>query len=391
MKLPNLPKLPMSGAIDADGHILEPPDLWERYLEPKYRDRAVRIKKDPDGLEYLEIDGAPSKMSRRGMPSSLGIMDANGGFDIERDPTGSGYVDNASFGSMDPTERVARLDLENVERVFLYPTLGLLWEAECEDLELAVAYARAYNRWIVNFCENSGGRLLPIAHIPFGIPSLAEAELRRAAADGCVGFYCAPFIWSRKAHGHPDHHAIFAVAEELGLPFGIHPSFEPHWASSTRFGRMTGQGTAFYQNVTQGNVLREAFTSMFQYGVFERFPELRVIVLEVGAGWVGAWLERMDAAFASPLGKEVPLKDKPSKYFTRQCWISADPDERAVAGVIPFVGEDKFFWASDFPHADHPPDYLPNLQELLSLLPSSARPKLLRENVIECYGLGPLG
>ena len=70
--------------------------------------------------------------------------------------------------------------------------------------------------------------------------------------------------------------------------------------------------------------------------------------------------------------------------------FNAQRDERAVAGVIPFVGEDRFFWASDFPHADHPPDYLPNLQELVALLPESARAKLLSENVANCYGLGPL-
>ena len=116
-------------------------------------------------------------------------------------------------------------------------------------------------------------------------------------------------------------------------------------------------------------------------------PELKVIVLEIGAGWIGYWLERMDAAYDSPIGKSVPLKDKPSEYFRRQCYISGDPDERAVAGVIPFVGEDRFFWASDFPHSDHPPDYIPNLTKLVSLLPESARDRLLGRNVLECYGL----
>ena len=52
----------------------------------------------------------------------------------------------------------------------------------------------------------------------------------------------------------------------------------------------------------------------------------------------------MDAAYDSPLGRSVPLKDKPSDYFRRQCWISGDPDERSLAGVIPYVGEDRFFW-----------------------------------------------
>jgi len=200
----DLPRIPYPGVVDADGHILEPPDLWERYLEPKYRDRAVRIRKDDRGLEYLEINGHPSKMVRNGAPATLGVMDQLAGIEYKREPTGWGYVDNASFGSMEPKERLQRLDIENIERVFLYPTLGLLWETECEDLELSVAYARAYNRWIVDFCSESNGRLLPIAHIPLALPELAEQELRRTARDGAKGFFVPPFIWSRKAHGHPD-------------------------------------------------------------------------------------------------------------------------------------------------------------------------------------------
>ena len=121
--------------------------------------------------------------------------------------------------------------------------------------------------------------------------------------------------------------------------------------------------------------------------IFDKFPKLKVIVLEVGAGWIGYWLERMDAVFDSPLGKSVPLMDKPSEYFRRQCWISGDPDERSLAGVIPYVGEDRFFWASDFPHADHPPDYIPNLIQLTSLLSESARAGILGKNVLDCYGL----
>ena len=149
--------------------------------------------------------------------------------------------------------------------------------------------------------------------------------------------------------------------------------------------RMTGRDTAFYQNVILGDAIRAGFTSLFQYGVFDLFPELRVVILEIGAGWIGYWIERMDAVYESPHGKSVPLRHKPSEYFRQQCWISGDPDERSVAGVIPVVGEDRFFWASDFPHADHPPNYIPNLIELVNRLPESARPKLLGQNVLNCY------
>ncbi|TMB50657.1 MAG: amidohydrolase, partial [Deltaproteobacteria bacterium] len=124
-------------------------------------------------------------------------------------------------------------------------------------------------------------------------------------------------------------------------------------------------------------------------GVFEKFPRLKLVVLESGAGWIGHWLERMDAVYASPLGRGVPLKEKPSFYFRRQCWISCDPDERSLVGVIPLVGERRFFWASDFPHPDHPPEYVKELAELVELLPPSARWPLLSDNVREAYGLPP--
>ena len=69
-----LPRLPFPGAVDGDGHVLEPPDLFERYLEPRYRDRAIRIRKDDRGLEYLEIDGRPSTVVRGGMPAATTLI-----------------------------------------------------------------------------------------------------------------------------------------------------------------------------------------------------------------------------------------------------------------------------------------------------------------------------
>jgi predicted TIM-barrel fold metal-dependent hydrolase len=386
-----LPRLPYDGAVDADGHVLEPPDLWDRMLEPRFRDRPLGIRRDAEGLEYLEIAGRPSKMVRRNLPQGLGAMDMIGGIPTPpgRQRTGLGYLDNAGLGAWDASERLARLDQENLDVAVLYPTLGVLWEAECEDLELAQAYTRVYNRWIVEFCSGSGGRLVPIAHISLGLPDQAERELARAAGDGVKGIFVAPFVMTQKAPGHPDHHGVFRLAAELGLPVAIHPGFEPFWAAPGRFGRMTDASLSFLINVTAPDGVRHAFTSMFQFGVFEKFPQLKVVVLESGAGWIGYWLERMDAVYATPLGRNTGLAEKPSFYFDRQCWISCDPDERSLAGVIPHVGEDKFFWASDFPHPDHAPRYCTELAELVELLPASARWKLMSENVRAVYGLAP--
>ncbi len=383
-----LPRLSFSGAVDGDGHVLEPPDLWQRYLEPAFRDRAPTIRLDEAGNEFLEIDGRPSKIVRGFMPAGLGAMDRFGGYVYEREEeTGLKYVDQAPLGAMDPKERIQRIDMENLERVFLYPTLSLFWIAECDDEAYTQACLRAYNRWIVDFCADSGGRLIPVAQLSLGDPEAAEAEVRRVAEAGVAGVFVPPFQWSRKPLGDPSHDRVFAAAEECGLPFGIHPSLEPKWTAPGRYGEYTSGKFSFFLNVTSADAVRHAFTSLFQYGVFEKFPELRVIVLESGAGWIGYWLDRMDTVYASPQGMALRpvLPEKPSVYFQRQCWISGDPDETSLAAIIPRVGPDRFFWASDFPHPDHPTEYIPEVERLVRDLPESARAGFLGENVLGAF------
>ena len=385
-----LPRLKYDGAIDADGHVLEPPDVWERYIDPADRAVAMKISKDADGLEFLDLGGGrPSKIIRKGYPAGLGLMDRLGGFIYEREPSGSLYLDMAPLGSMDPTERLQRLDMENIQRAILYPTLGVLWVAELEDEAVIQANIRAYNRWIVDFCSGSEGRLVPVAQLSLGDVDAALVELRRVAAEGVRGVWVPPFTTTRLPLGDPAHDRIFAACEELGLPLGIHPVFEPKWCAPGRFGDYTSAKYGFFHNVTAGDAVRHAFTSMFQYGVFAKFPELRLVVLESGAGWVGYWLDRMDTMYATLQAKPVReiMPEVPSYYFKRQCWIAGDPDETSLAAVIPIVGEDRFFWASDFPHPDHPPEYIPEVERLVDSLPESARQGFLGKNVLEAYNL----
>ena len=165
-------RLKFRDAVDADGHLLEDASLWDRYIEAKYKERALRIKRDENGLEYLEIGGVPSKRTRRGYPATLGRM---GQKDLEAftphpDKT---YAANMPFGACDPDERLRLLDAEGLDAAVLYPTLGILWECELADVELSQAYCRAYNRWIADFCRDSKGRLIPIAHLSLGDPEAA--------------------------------------------------------------------------------------------------------------------------------------------------------------------------------------------------------------------------
>ncbi len=377
-------KLKFSGAIDADGHVLEPRDVWERCLEEKYRPRAIRIKEDADGKEYLEIGGRPSRVLRGRLLSTIGAMDATRHNPPPPDAKYGGP--HVPFGAMDPAQRIARLDAEGLAAAFLYPTLGLLYETECDDAELAQAYTRAYNRWIADFCRDSGGRLIPIAHLSLGDPPAAAAELERAVGDGCKGGFVSQFAITRKPIAHPDHDVVFAKAQELDVPLGIHPTFEPPWALPGRFDRRFVRNAYFYLNVTAPDGIRHAFTSFFQYATFDKFPGLKLIVLEAGAGWIRYWLDRMDSVYESVIGRGLALKERPSVYFQRNCWISSDPDEKSLPAMMELCGADKFFWASDFPHLDHPGNYIEELEEAAQRLPEAARRKLLGENVARVYG-----
>src|SRR3954447_4681773 len=377
-------RLSFDGAVDADGHILEPPDLWESYLEPKYRDRALRIVPDENGLEELESGGERSLMSRRGFPSTLGAMgDPDLGkimFDPERT-----YAGEAPFGSMDPDERLKVLDAEHIDAAVLYTTVGLLWEAELQDAELSQAYTRAYNRWICDFCSGSP-RLIPTAYVSLSDPAAAARELERAVGEGARGCYVAPFTHDAKPLGHPDNDPLFAAAQDLDVPFAIHPTFEPQWTKGMRFGTWENvKQLRLLTSVTASDGVRHQFTTLFDYGVFDKFPRLKVLVLESGGGWIGYWLDRIDAVYGHTfIGTRVPLKEKPSDYFRDRIWISCDPDERTIPSLAERFG-DRFLWASDFPHADHTPDYIHDLDELAESFPEPRRAPFLGDNARELF------
>ena len=378
-------RLPYDGAIDADGHINEPADLWDRYIDPAYRDRAIRIRTGEDGLDYLELDGHRSKyfdaeiLSRgTSMGSTLEERTA-----IKH----GGYTKNIPFGGNDPEQRISLLDQENLTKALIYPTICLEWEVETTDFELANAYARAYNRWVVDFCSDSDGRLVPIAHICLTTGQAAAKELERAVTAGAKGAFVSPYTLSDKAHAHKDYDPFWAAAQDLGVPVGIHPVAEPpNRRVYQRFREMYKWGE-WWVDMLGGQGPQQAFLGLFQYGLFDRFPQVKVVMLESGAGWIGHMLDRMDAAYKTALGNSVPLKEVPSYYFQRQCWISADPDERALPYLIEYIGADKFFWASDFPHDDHSCDYIKDLTRMVESLSVESRNKVLGGNVARVYGL----
>ncbi len=381
----------MEFVVDADGHVLEPPDLWERYVDPEYRDRAIRVRRGQDGRDMLEIDGRPARLTTPEMLGGIGGM----GMALEElaeAATSGRYLAYAPEAAYDPGARIRRLDAEGLTHAVLYPTLGLQWEAEVADPGYALAHCRAYNRWIEDFCRDTGGRLIPVAHLSLGDAHAAAQELRRAVANGARGGFVLPFTLDGLPHGHPDHDPLWRAAEELDVPIAIHTGVDPPARSvHHRFDGVSWPeavpGQIWYLQLLFPQAVQQAFSTFFQFATFDRFPGLKLVVLESGCGWLPYWMDRMDALYAGALRVTMSLREPPSVYVRRQCWIAADPDERFLPAVVEAVGEDRLLWASDFPHSDHAGNYVEELDEACRSLPADAARKLRGLNAAKLYRL----
>jgi predicted TIM-barrel fold metal-dependent hydrolase len=373
-------------AVDADGHILEPPDLWLKYIDPQYRDRAIRIDHDEKGWEVLLLDNKPAEVVR-------GTLGALGGVGMNAEellvPGKKTYMDGCPLGSYNPKARLQVMDEEGIDIAMLYPTIGIFWEGWVQDPKLATAYSRAYNRWLVDFCSYDKKRLFPVAHISLLDPEGAVEETIRAKKDGCVGVYLSPDMVARghKHFDHPDFVRFWETVQDLQMPVGFHvvvrdqPSFNEWIRQDADFGLFNFTFLAI--DVMAG------FTQMMSLAMFEKYPRMKCTVLESGANWISAWLDRMDHKYI-PMRSRSTLKLKPSEYFYRQCVVSADPDETMTAEVVKHVGPDYFIWASDYPHIDSSFGVAKEIRERIEPLPIDAQRKVLGGNAIRFYNL-PVG
>jgi predicted TIM-barrel fold metal-dependent hydrolase len=369
--------------VDADGHVLEPADTWVKYLEPSYRERAIRIARDDEGYEVLLVDGRPLKTLR-------GQLGALGGIAMDtRELLTRGrvsYAEGSPPGAYDPLARLRVMDGEGIDAALLYPTIGICWEGQVTDGNLATAYTRAYNRWLVDFCRTDPRRLYPVAHISLLDPAGAVEETVRARKDGCVGIYLSPDLAARggRHFDDPVFSRFWETAQDLEMPIAFHVVVRDRQWFRQWLRKDPSDGLFGFAFLAID--VMAAFTQMLCAGMFERYPRLRCAVLEAGSNWIVAWLDRLDHKYRV-MAHQTPIRMEPSAYFYRQCLISADPDESVTAEMIQHVGADYFIWASDYPHIDASFGVVRELKEHLASLPEEARRKVLGDNAVRFYRL----
>jgi predicted TIM-barrel fold metal-dependent hydrolase len=331
--------------VDADGHILEPLDLWARYMEPRFRERAPRIVKDDSGTERLIIDERqPDTEQQRGI-GRIGALGARQGI---VSPDTLEYAEGKP-GGFDPHKRIPDMDADGIDAAFLYPSLGL-FNGAIQDPELAAAICRAYNRWLADYCSPYPDRLFGIAMLPMQSVDLAIAEMHFARKElGFRGAFLRPNPYNGRTINHPHFEPFWAAAEELDMAIGFH---EGASGGMPQVGADRFQGRGTQHIITHPMEMMLACLSVIWLGVCERHPKLRIGFLESGGGWVAGWLDRMDRHFTDKGFNDTGLKTLPSEIFRRNCWISFEPVEGSLRVLADYIGPDKIMWATDYPHPD---------------------------------------
>ena len=353
--------------IDADSHVIEPPQMWSKYLDPKFRDFAP----SPD----MKIKGETitEKISQQVREEGNRQM-------MQAHP-------HAYFHRYNAESHVQAMVHMGVDVAFVYPTYGLwLWAIDNMAPEVAGAFTGAYNTWLFEeYCSYDSRHLKGVGAVNLHQPEEMVSELHRIVKYGGKAVFLRPNPVKGRLLSNPDYEPFWAECEALGIAVGIHEGTHSRLSTigAQRF------NTRFALHACSHPMEQMmALLALIEGGVLEHHPQLKVGFLESGCGWLPYWLWRLDEEYEN-LHWEVKdnVKIKPSEYFRRQCFISMEPSEPYLADVIAYIGADNLIFGSDYPHMDHQPDVVEKLVGIEQQLSPEIVKKIVWDNPRRFYGL----
>ena len=336
--------------FDSDMHVHEPHDLYLKYMDPKWGDRIPRAEPRTHYSFHFfrDANGQPIRKTRfLAELRSQGITAL-----ASRMASVAHKYDYALTHDFDAPSQVVAMDTEEIDVAVMFRTFPLITDDTLEP-EYALALARAWNDWITDFCRCDPVRMKAAGLIPLHDVDMAVDEARRLKRLDHVGVCLTPEPHCGR-HLHDTYFdPLWAELERLDLAATFHHSPHPNLESVTN--RFPGHPNSTTLTKTFQNNLDEimGLASLIIGGVLERFPRLRVAMLEGNCSWVPWLLYRMDEAWEQKgAWEETPLSLKPSEYFLRQCYVSVDADEYLVADVVRRIGDDNVVFSTDYPHND---------------------------------------
>ena len=375
--------------IDVDAHISEPHDLWTSRAPAAYRDRVPRVG-ELNGNRCWIVDGdvelatvTPASVVKRDGEKSRGIEFF--GWQME----------DVHVASYDMQARLEVLDRFGIYAQLIYPNVAGFGNErflKIDDSDLRQACATIYNDAMAEIQSDTGGRILPMALMPWWNIAHCVAEVERAAEMGLRGVVMC---------SDPDSIGLPDLAEEAWLPFWeacadkqmpVNFHIGAGETSFNMFGRAAWPSMGIRRKLALGSAglfmeNARVISNMLYSGVLDRFPALKIVSVESGIGWIPFMLESIDYEWSETGSQEeYNLPMPPSEYFRRQVYGCFWFEKTAPMKLVDVIGEDNLLFETDFPH---PTCLYPNVKEHLAEVTAdwsdTTRRKILQDNAAALY------
>ena len=366
--------------VSADGHVVEPADLWTTRMDRKFRDRAPRVESRPEA-DYYVIDGLA--------PFAVGLE----GVTLEDKIAGEittviGHRHSETRpGASDPQARLADQDLDHLRAEVLYPGAFGLQFWTLTDAAYQRECFRVYNDWLGEFCAAaperfSGAGLLPLR----GPIAWACEEAERAASKGLCSL-SIPAEVADQSYADPEFSRLWDTLQDLGLPVSIHSGTTTGEPFATKFARL-GMGMGLVN--TKISLPMNALAGLIWGAVPQRYPRLKFVIVEGGIGWIASLLGLMDHWWKDHHRWMTPkLDEAPSTCFKRQFWATFE-DDRAGILTRGLLGVDRLMWGSDYPHTEGTfPHSQAQIRRDFAGVAESEVYQMVAGNAAKLYGLDP--
>ena len=361
-----------STVISADSHIQEPDELYADRLDKAFREKAPRVVTNADGSTYRIIDG---KRPRR--------MDVAASRETEDDQNREFRSDPS--GGRDLSRRVADQGRDGICAEVIYPNQSLaLYNSPDPAYQLAVA--RAYNDWLMELTRPEAHRFRPVGILPVADLDGAVAEAERLARLGYRSLKI-PITCIERPYNEPEYDRLWAVCQEAGLVVSFHAFTNSDDRYPEDWGEEEGKGGALNLMTMSMVDGMNPVSLLISGGALMRFPDLKFVVVECGAGWLAWLLYVMDEQYGKKHMWIRPVLDlKPSEYFERQGHATFSDDPIALR-LLDFPGGQKLMWGSDYPHDEGTfPHSQAVIERTFAGVDDAAKRRIVYDNAAALYG-----